>query len=241
MRVAILLFALAAVVGCDEKRDAAKPTTQSSVVNGKGVVSGKVRFTGTAPAMKPIDNVPCHDGAAKQLADETVVENKNGTLRNVLVYLAGAPTVDDSSAAAVVMDQKDCRYVPHVVGVQVGQRLVFHSSDPTLHNVHYNPDRNPAANFAFTSAGSERAVTFATAGEVIRVKCDVHPWMTGYVGVFDNPWFAVTGDDGAFELKGIPQGKYKLVARHELYGMQEQDVTITDDNPATIDLNYASR
>jgi plastocyanin len=234
------MIGLLAVVGCDEKKNVERPAIQASALNGKGVIRGKVTFTGHAPETKPIDNVPCHEGAAKQLTDETVVVNDNGTLRNVLVYLKGAPAVDGSNALPVVLDQKDCRYVPHVIGVQVGQRFVFHASDPTLHNVHYNPDRNPPANFGFTSAGSERAVTFDAAGDFIRVKCDVHPWMTGYVGVFENPWFAATGEMGAFEIKGVPVGTYKLVAWHELYGTKEQDVTISDEKPIDVELTYAS-
>jgi plastocyanin len=242
MKVFLVVIALLALADADcDTKDEVKPKTAApSVVVGKGVIRGKVTFTGRAPEMKTIDNVPCHDGAAKQLTDETVVVNENGTLRNVLVYLKGAPAVDVSNASPVVLDQKDCRYVPHVIGVLVGQKLVFLSSDPTLHNVHYNPDRNAAANFGFTSAGSERTVTFDVTGDFIRVKCDVHPWMTGYVGVFENSWFATTGDSGAFELKAIPDGSYKLVAWHELYGSKEQDVTISDEKPMDVEMSYAS-
>jgi hypothetical protein len=112
--------------------------------------------------------------------------------------------------------------------VQVGQTLLVRSSDDTLHNVHYKPDRNRPANFGLTAAGAEKKVTFA-APEFVRVKCDVHPWMTAYVGVFETPFFAATGADGRFEIKSLPAGEYTLVAWHELYGRQAQKLEIADE------------
>jgi plastocyanin len=219
------------MIGCDRDAGTKQTTTASRLLSasGTGIVRGKVTFTGTAPAMQTFENVPCHDGAGP-VKEETVVVNDNGTLRNVVVYLKDVRTENGSSAAMATIDQVDCRYVPHVIGVQTGQSLRFHSSDPTLHNVHYNASKNPSNNFGFNGAGAEHKVTF-TAPEFIRVKCDVHPWMTGYVGVFENPWFAVSGESGTFELKGIPPGQYKLAAWHELYGEKELDVKVSDEQP----------
>lgn len=214
---------------------------------GTGTVAGVVKFVGTAPARKEIVNKPCHDGAAGPLLDETVVVNGNGTLANVFVTLVGdgAPPSDGSAGEPAVLDQVDCRYVPHTVGVQVGQTLVLRSSDPTLHNVHYTPADNPRGNFGFTAKGSERKVTFGKP-EFIRMKCDVHPWMTAYVGVFESPFFAVTreGEDeataGKFEIARVPAGKYKLVAWHEQYGKVEQDVEVKDGGKADVTVTYGA-
>ncbi len=176
--------------------------------------------------MATLANKPCHAGAP-ELDEETVIVGDGGAMMNVLVYVQGAGTGDGSKRPPAVLDQIHCRYVPHVVGVQVGQTLNVRSSDDTMHNVHYKPHRNEAANFGMTKPGAERNVTFAAA-ELIRVKCDVHPWMTAYVGVFENPLFAATGVDGTFEIKGLAAGEYTLVAWHELYGKIEQPLTIAD-------------
>ena len=167
------------------------------------------------------------------------MNEKTGTLANVFVYLADVPPSDGSQREATVLDQKDCRYVPHVVGVQVGQVLRVRSSDPkTMHNVHYNPSKGAAGNFGLTDAGAERTVTFQQA-EFIRVKCDVHPWMTAYIGVFDSPFFATSDENaGQFEISRVPPGKYKLIAWHEQLGQVEQPVEVKDDRPVDVTVTY---
>ena len=207
---------------------------------GSGTIRGTVKFVGTTPKRAEIANKPCHDHAASPLLDETVVVNeKTGTLANVFVYLADAPASDGSAREAAVLDQKDCRYVPHVVGVQVGQQLRVRSSDPkTLHNTHYVPSANPAGNFGLTNAGQERAVTFAKP-EFIRVKCDVHPWMTAYVGVFDSPFFATSDEnEGRFEIAKVPAGTYKLTAWHEQLGQVEQAIDVKDGQAVDVTVTY---
>jgi hypothetical protein len=96
---------------------------------------------------------------------------------------------------------------------------------------------NRAENFSETAVGASHRLTFA-ASEFIRVKCDVHPWMTAYVAVMDNPYFAVTGEDGSFELPHLPAGNYKLVAWHELYGRREQPVTVNEDANAAVEATF---
>ena len=207
---------------------------------GPGTIRGTVKFVGAALKRTEIANKPCHEGAASPLLDETVVVNeKTGTLANVFVYLADAPPSTGSTRDAAVLDQKDCRYVPHVVGVQVGQPLRIRSSDPkTLHNVHYNPSANAAGNFGMTDAGAERSVQFDEA-EFIRVKCDVHPWMTAYVGVFDSPFFAISDENaGQFEIARVPSGKYRLIAWHEQFGQVEQTVEVKDERPVDVTVTY---
>ena len=196
---------------------------------GNGVVRGVVKYDGVPPKMAVIANKPCHDGAP-ELAEETVVVGDGGAMTNVLVYVEGAGTGDGAGRDPAVLDQVHCRYVPHVLGVQVGQTLVIRSSDDTMHNVHYKPDRNAAGNFGMTQAGAEKRVKFA-APEFVRVKCDVHPWMTAHVGVFEHPFFAATGADGKFEIMGLPPGNYTLATWHELYGRLAQPLTISDDKP----------
>ena len=242
LRVVVSIVAvLLSVTGCSREADES-PATPPRVapVFGNGTIRGTVKFVGTAPKRAEIANKPCHDHAASPLLDETVVVNeKTGTLANVFLHLADAPPSDGSAREAAVLDQKDCRYVPHVVGVQVGQTLKVRSSDPkTLHNTHYVPSANQPGNFGLTDAGQERAVTFAKP-EFIRVKCDVHPWMTAYVGVFDSPFFATSDEDqGRFEIARVPAGKYKLVAWHEQLGQLEQAVEVKDGEAVDVAVTY---
>ena len=192
---------------------------------GTATIRGIVKFTGEPPKRDAIANQPCHAGA-KPLLDEKVVVNENKTLANVFVYLASASASDGSDREAAVLDQVSCQYVPHAIGVQVGQTLRIKSSDPTMHNVHYDPKANTPANFGQTVVGAEKAVRFENA-EFIRVRCDVHPWMAAYIGVFDSPFFGVTNaTDGSFEIAKVPAGKYVLTAWHEQYGKLEQSIEV---------------
>jgi plastocyanin len=237
-RIAVIVLATC-LTACDDASTAnGSPAAPPRVLRtGAGIVRGVVKFDGVPPKMATIANKPCHAGAP-ELEEETVMVGDGGAMMNVLVFVEGAGSGGDGSQREpAVLDQVHCRYVPHVLGVQVGQTLVVRSSDDTMHNVHYKPDRNAAANFGMTTAGQEKRVTFA-APEFVRVKCDVHPWMTAYVGVFDSPFFTATGVDGKFEIKGLPAGEYTLVAWHELYGRQEQPLKVDEAKPVETTFRY---
>ena len=233
--IGLLLFG-SLLLGCDASDASESPAAPPRVVSGSGVIRGTVKFTGAAPEVKT-SQVPCHDGPV-DVPDESAVVNDNGTLRNVFVYLEGAgATGDGSTKEPALLDQINCRYVPHAVAVQVGQALNLRSSDATLHNVHALAQANRPFNLSMTRAGDEKTVTFAR-HEIVPLKCDVHPWMLAYVGVFENPWFDVTDDTGGFEIAKVPSGSYKLVAWHERYGRLEQDVTVADERPLRAELEY---
>jgi len=195
-------------------------------VRGSSVVRGQVKFVGTPPAMEEIANQPCHAGAPK-LKEETVVLGPTAGLANVFVRIDGLPPVDGSTLPPAKLDQVHCRYVPHAVGVCVSQPLLVRSSDDTMHNVHWDPTTNAPANFGLTRAGSDKTVSFR-ASEFIKVRCDVHPWMSATIGVFENPFFAVTDADGRYEIDNLPPGKYKLIAWHERYGELVREVEVKD-------------
>jgi hypothetical protein len=226
----VIGVAAALVAGCDKEPQALATPVAPAVAMGSGVVRGHVTFAGTPPVMGVIANKPCHHGAPEQLTEETVVVT-DGKLANVFVYVKDAPNMDAPMAEPAMLDQVHCRYEPHAVGVRVRQTLRIRSSDDTMHNVHYNPSENKPANFGFTQAGAEKTVRFAHA-EFMRVKCDVHPWMTAYVGVFESPFFAVTTETREFEIKGLPAGTYTLATWHELLGEQEQTITVSDGQSA---------
>lgn len=229
-----MLLAALVLSGCDGGD--ARPLDPPAEIRGSGVIRGRVIFSGTPPEMRELPNRPCHDGA-EPIMEEFVIVNDNGTLRNVFAYLADAPASSVVLVEPPVLDQVDCQYVPHVLGVHVDQPLRVRSSDPTMHNVHCLTRANRPVNFGMTTAGEERTITFQK-HEFIPVKCDVHPWMIAYVGVFEHPWFAVTAETGEFEITAVPAGSYTLTTWHERYGRLEQPVTVGEDGTVEVSFEY---
>jgi plastocyanin len=230
-----LLIGLALTLGfagCDKRTET--PVALPRVEIGAAVVRGVVTFDGAVPRAEPA-SAQCGDHQM-MIPNESLDVGKNKGVKNVFVCVVGVRAGDGTKREPAVLDQKDCVYVPHVLAIQTGQTLKIRSSDATLHNVHFQPQRNEAKNLSMTSAGSEQDVTFKNP-EIIHVRCDVHPWMSATVGVFDNPFFAVTDENGQFELSGLPEGKYTLSTWHERLGELSQEVMIGKE-PLTVDLSY---
>jgi RNA polymerase sigma factor (sigma-70 family) len=213
-----------------------------------GVVWGTVKFDGQPPEMPKIDMsaVPqCHQQHAGDARQESVIVGENGGLANVVVSLKkqeGQDLPGTVPAEPAVLDQKGCQYVPHVVAVMVGQRIIVKNSDPFLHNVHPLPEKNEGENRAMPNRDEAGArLKTPKEPEYFRVKCDVHPWMAAWVAVLDNPYFAVTGKDGKFTLpKGLPDGDYTLTAWHEKYGEQTGHLTVKD-GAGTVDFIFKAQ
>ncbi len=237
MLTGIALFAACglAVISCTERDSNGIARISPEAARGKAVVKGTVKFLGAVPTMKVLKAEPCHNGAPGTILEETVIVDASQGLKNVFVYISGGPMVDGRSLPPNLLDQINCQYVPHVVGVVVGQPLKVKSSDPAFHNTHYTPRNNPSDNFGLLREGHEKEVRFTTA-EIFPVRCDVHPWMAAHIGVFDNPFYAVTTDDGSFEIKHLPAGEYTLVAWHELYGELRQPLKV--ETAATVEAKF---
>ena len=152
-------------------------------------------------------------------------------MKNVVVYLKEVPGESRVSSDVAIIDQIDCHYVPHVTAIAAGQKVIFKSSDPTIHNVHLLGNASNTGNFAMPTPGNASPRTL-TDVEFTRVKCDVHPWMTCWIAVIDGPYFAVTDDKGEFEIKNVPAGAYTLNAWHELFQPQTASVTVAPDKAA---------
>ena len=199
------------------------------------MVHGIVHFAGIVPTATPSEG-ECCPGVPRP-ADETVVVNDNGTLRNVIVYLKDGPNIARPPAGQAVLAQVGCQYRPHALALRVGQQLVVTSHDPVAHNIHIEPSNpaNPGENFGEFQGGS-RTVRFAAPDDDVAFKCDVHPWMRAHAMVFDHPCYAVTGDDGSFRIEHLPPGTYTLVAHHEQFGDVEQKVTVSTEKP-TVDVS----
>jgi plastocyanin len=206
-----------------------------------GNVRGSVTLEGTVPPPAPI-NMSSDPDCQKlgPATTETVSVGTGGALQNVFVYVKDG--LGNRSfpvpSMPVVLDQKGCRYVPHVLGIQVGQTLEILSSDNLLHNVHALPANNREFNKAQQLAGITHTHVFSTREVMVPFKCDVHRWMNAYVGVLDHPFFAVTGQNGAFELKALPPGTYTIEAWHEKLGSQTQTVTLGEKQTSDVAFTF---
>jgi hypothetical protein len=204
---------------------------------GTGSISGKVSFEGTVPPAEKVKVTadPVCQAAHKEGLEKQAILVKDGGLANVVVYVkTGATGTYPTPTEPVELNQTGCTYDPHVVALQVGQPLEIVNSDPTLHNIHPRPKNNPEFNMGQPKKGMKAERKFDKAEVLIPVGCDVHPWMRSYIAVLANPFFAVTKEDGTFEIKGLPAGEYEIDAVHEKAKGDPQKVTVKSGEAAKL-------
>ncbi len=206
-------------------------------------VTGRVLFSGTVPRNPSIvmsSDAFCVHANPGQPSQETVIVGPEGGLQYVFVYVKDdlAAFTFDTPAQPVRLEQKGCRFVPHVIGLQAGQTLEIVNRDDTLHNVHAITKVNDDFNVGATQ-GSVVRRTFARPETMITFKCDVHAWMTAYAGVVSHPYFAVTDAGGRFQLKGLPPGAYTVAAWHEKFGEHVQQVRLGPNEPKEIAFTFS--
>jgi len=203
-----------------------------------GAIHGVVRFDGEPPARKPLSiggTGGCPEHATPPLSEDVIVAN--GKLANVFVYVKDGATgwdIPPPKDGEFDLDQKGCVYTPHVLGLRVGQKLLVRNTDPTTHNVHIRSRSNDELNPTQTPNGQPVEWTPKKKEIGVSFECNLHPWMRAVVHVVDHPWFAVTGDDGAFAIEGLPPGDYLVAAWHEKFGQKTAKVTVVSGGgPAT--------
>jgi len=247
-----LLAGLFLVSGCGGSGEggappSARPPAQSAAAPaplGTASIAGTIRYEGAAPKLPPI-KMDADPGCAKKhsgpVQPEILVLGADNALANVLVRVkSGLPAYQFSPPPEpVVLDQRGCRYAPHLTGVQVGQAFKILNSDELLHNVHSMSKVNAQFNRAMPAAVKEVEFSF-TSVETFRVKCDVHPWMNAWVSVLDHPFFAVTGTDGRFEIEGLPAGTYEIEAWHEKLKSQTASVTVGDGEAGSVEFSFSA-
>ncbi|MGA7624845.1 MAG: carboxypeptidase regulatory-like domain-containing protein [Candidatus Acidiferrales bacterium] len=209
---------------------------------GSGVISGKVTYTGTPPKMKPID-MSKEPSCAKQHATPVLTQNvatgPGNSLQWVVVYISAGDEGSAAPSQAVRYDQKGCEYIPHVLPMFVDQPLQIYNDDQTSHNIHPLAKVNQEWNKS-QPPGAPPIDTKWDKPEFVPVKCNIHPWMHGYFVVLKTNHYAVTGEDGSFEIKGLPAGKYTVTAWQEQYGNKAQDVTISGSETKTANFVFTA-
>jgi plastocyanin len=205
-------------------------------------LTGTIKFAGAAPQMPTIqmnaDPYCQSQHASTPATDEEVVVGAGGELANVIVFIKNAPAGTPTSTPAVI-DQHGCQYHPHVQAVEVGQPIQIKNSDATLHNIHAMPVVNSAFNEGQPVQGMVSTKKFDKPELVpFKIKCDVHGWMKSFMVVLPHPYHGVSGMDGKFTIGNLPPGSYTVVAWHEKYGTQEQNITVAPKEAKTVDFTF---
>jgi plastocyanin len=238
-----LLAALALLLGiaaCQHEAERRPPTPLDHDTT--GTITGEVRFAGTPPAPTLVDMSSAKDCGAQHAGsvDAGDVLVRDGKVQNAIVAIKDGlgDRVFAVPESQVVIDQSACLFVPRVAAAQVDQPIKFLNSDGLAHNVHGTPPKSSAWNFSLGLKGASRTLEVDASQPTIPIKCDIHPWMEAYLGVYDHPYFAVTGADGRFTLRDVPPGTYVLEAWHERFGTRTATVTLGPKDAKTATFTF---
>jgi plastocyanin len=212
-------------------------------------ITGTVTLTGTPPPEKENNQISSDPNCGKlhkePVMTQFFVTGSKGELKDVVVYLKNVTGESKGeSAAPLVIDQRGCEYTPYIAAVQTGQKIVVKNSDPVLHNIHTLPAAagNKEKNLPQVQGAPDLTLSFATAEDFVKFKCDVHPWMFAYVTVVDSPYYAVTGKDGTFKIANVKPGKYVVEAIHRKANggkAMTKEIEVKDGNVA-VDFSLAA-
>lgn len=214
----------------------------------KGTITGTVRYEGKIPRLKKFDMaiepvcVMKHSQDSEKYPgrSEALVLGEGNTMANIFIQVVGGlPDKKwDPPEEPAVLDQDGCTYRPHVLAIMLGQPLKFLNSDGVLHNLHTLPVENDEFNVTMPKFLKETLRTFEYAEPMFPIKCDVHPWMEGFVAVLEHPFFNVTGKDGVYEITDLEPGTYKIEAWHEKLGTRTAEVKVEEGKAATTDFIF---
>jgi plastocyanin len=211
----------------------------SLIALGNSRIQGVVRFTGTAPEMKMPSKRKDAEFCKREDVPANAVRVKNGKLADVLVRLApgSIPGAFSPPKQHALVEQRGCMFVPRIQGVVAGQEIDIVNRDGTLHNVHTFKGAETWFNQAQPKGSPEISKELDQA-MIVKLTCDVHPWMRGFVVVSDHPFFAVSGEDGRFAIDHLPAGRYTLEAWHSRYGWKKTTVSVAADTAVIVSFSY---
>ena len=211
----------------------------------RGTIKGHIRLAGKPPGNPVIrmgmDPMCSQMNAGKRVVQESVAASLDGSLANVFVSLQGSFPRTPVPTEPVTIDQRGCVYSPRVAGMRVGQSLLVRNSDALLHNVHGLSAHGNGFNVSEPAAGMVQTFRPATEEIMLQIKCDVHSWMTSYVGVVSHPYFAVTGGGGTFEMANVPAGTHTIQAWHERFGLLTQAVRVRGAATSAVEFVFTGK
>lgn len=253
----MVFFAASALMatGCSRKTEQASPAPAAQKPAAPlfkvdsataGSISGTVHYTGKLPPRKLIDmseDPACVAAHHAKAYDESLMVGHGGRLANAFVYISKGLEGKNFATPSdpVVIDQKGCWFHPHIVGIQVNQPLQIINSDPVTHNIHPMAEINRAWNHSQGPGDAPLNRKFVKPEVMIPVKCNIHGWMHAYIGVLEHPYFSVSKEDGTFTIENLPPGTYTLTVWQEKLGTQEQQVTISPQQHAVVDLTFKGK
>ena len=205
-----------------------------------GAVAGRIRVVGEVPPLPPHEVYKHKETCGVTVPDERILVGENGALANVVVYLkevwAGKPI---DVRTPVILDNKNCAFLPHVLSATVGQTLEIHNSDPFLHDAHARIGPRTLFNRAIMHGKSARE-RLREPG-LAQINCNVrHTWMQAYLFIAAHPYHTVTSVDGKFKIDQVPPGKYQLHVWHEMLGSSEREITVDAGGTTTVDFELSA-
>jgi hypothetical protein len=210
---------------------------------GAGTIYGEVKFIDPPPKLAPVVVSKDQDYCGETLPNETYAIDPVGGLKNVVVFIEGAPASNIPNAQKLnVIENLGCRYAPRIHAMRNGERLQIKNGDPKLHIPHsYRNDRTVfMLSLPFRNTTLEATQKVKEAG-ILKLVCDTHAWMLGYIHVFDHPYFAVTDERGAFSIPNIPPGTYTLKAWHEDAGLKIQEITVSESGDTRASFDFGRK
>jgi plastocyanin len=206
-----------------------------------GTIKGRVLLSGKSPGNAVIRmgvDPKCGEMNRGKRVIQEVITVKDGGLSNAFVKLQGTFPATPVPSKPVILDQRSCIYQPRVIGVRMGQTVEIHNSDPLLHNLHSFSAHNNSFNVGQPVAGLVYKYQPKSEETMLRLKCDVHRWMTAYIGVVSHPYFAVSGEAGTFTIDKVPVGTQTIQVWHERYGILMKKVQVKPGAVTTVDFTY---
>lgn len=207
------------------------PATETAGV--AGAVKGMITFDGKKPEVKPLtisaeqSKGCCAEGESMDSVDRSLVINDKGGIANVVVTLTVEGKKVEVPEKPFKFDQQKCRFEPHIMVVPAGSTVAFGNSDQVSHNIHTYAAKNDGTNKTVASGGE--LLYKVEKAEAVKIACDIHPWMLGWLYVTDATHSAISGTDGAFTIEDVPPGSYNLTIWHEKLGKAKAKVTVAAD------------
>lgn len=212
------------------------------VYGNAATISGEVKFVGAIPKRAPVQATKDQDYCGQTLPNETYLLGPGGGLKNVVVYIESASGDPAPASKENILDNRGCRFVPRVMAMRWGERLVVKNSDPKLHIVHAYFEKRTVFNLSLPFRGSRIDITQKIRGPgLLQVNCDTHGWMRGYIHVFGHPFFAVSDESGSFTIADVPPGRYTLKAWHEEAGLKSREIVVLEEGEVGVSFEFRER